>query len=65
MTEKLIQADPEKAIPYLTKVLQNRTPETAELRSQAVFILGQHETDQTLDVMLDYLETLRPQPAVV
>ena len=59
----LIQADPEKAIPYLTQVLQNRTPETAELREQAVFILGQHESDQTLDVMLDVVRN-DPEPNV-
>lgn len=59
----LIQADPEKAIPYLTKVLQNRTPETAELREQAVFILGQHESDQTLDLMLDVVRN-DPEPDV-
>jgi HEAT repeat protein len=59
----LIQADPEKAIPYLTKVLQNRTPETAELREQAVFILGQHESDETLDLMLDVVRN-DPEPDV-
>ncbi|MCK5412609.1 MAG: HEAT repeat domain-containing protein, partial [Gemmatimonadetes bacterium] len=59
----LIQADPEKAIPYLTKVLQNRTPETAELRGQAVFILGQHESEQTLDLMLDVVRN-DPDPEV-
>lgn len=59
----LIQADPERAIPYLTKVLENRTPETAELRGQAVFILGQHESDQTLDVMLDVVRN-DPDPEV-
>jgi HEAT repeat protein len=59
----LIQADPEKAIPYLSKVLKNRTPETAELREQAVFILGQHESDQTLDLMLDVVRN-DPEPDV-
>jgi HEAT repeat protein len=59
----LIQADEEKAIPYLTKVLQNRTPETAELRGQAVFILGQHESDGTLDLMLDVVRN-DPDPDV-
>jgi HEAT repeat protein len=59
----LIQADPEKAIPYLTKVLKNRTPETAELRGQAVVILGQHESDQTLDLMLDVVRN-DPDPEV-
>ncbi len=59
----LIQADPEKAIPYLSKVLQNRTPETAELRGQAVFILGQHESDETLDLMLDVVRN-DPDPEV-
>ena len=59
----LIQADPEKAIPYLSRVLQNRTPETAELRGQAVFILGQHESDQTLDLMLDVVRN-DPDPDV-
>ncbi|MDP2481976.1 MAG: hypothetical protein Q8W45_01735, partial [Candidatus Palauibacterales bacterium] len=48
--QALIQADPDRAIPYLTKVLKNRTPETADLRAQAIFILGQHESDQTLDL---------------
>lgn len=59
----LIQADPAKAIPYLSRVLQNRTPETAELRGQAVFILGQHESDQTLDLMLDVVRN-DPDPDV-
>jgi HEAT repeat protein len=59
----LIQADPEKALPYLSRVLQNRTPETAELRGQAVFILGQHESDQTLDLMLDVVRN-DPDPDV-
>ncbi|NNK49522.1 MAG: hypothetical protein HKP01_11680, partial [Gemmatimonadetes bacterium] len=59
----LIQADPEKAIPYLSKVLRNRTPETAELRAQAVFILGQHESDGTLDLMLDVIRN-DPDPDV-
>jgi HEAT repeat protein len=59
----LIQADPEKAIPYLSKVLKNRTPETAELRAQAIFILGQHESDETLDLMLDVVRN-DPDPEV-
>jgi HEAT repeat protein len=59
----LIMADPEKAIPYLSKVLQNRTPETAELRGQAVFILGQQESDETLDLMLDVVRN-DPDPEV-
>lgn len=59
----LVQADPEKAIPYLSRVLRNRTPETAELRGQAVFILGQQESDETLDLMLDVVRN-DPDPEV-
>jgi len=61
--QALIQADPDRAIPYLTKVLKNRTPETADLRAQAIFILGQHESDQTLDLMLDVVRN-DPDPEV-
>jgi HEAT repeat protein len=61
--QALIMADAERAIPHLKRVLQNRTPETAELRGQAVFILGQHESDETLDVMLDVVRN-DPDPEV-
>ena len=61
--QALIMADEEKAIQYLSQVLRNRTPETAELRGQAVFILGQQESAETLDLMLDVVRN-DPDPEV-
>lgn len=61
--QALVQMDSEKAIPYLKKVLLKRTPETAELRGQAVFILGQQESPEVLDLMLDVVRN-DPEPEV-
>jgi tetratricopeptide (TPR) repeat protein len=61
--QALMQADPEKGITYLQRVLQNRTPATAELRGQAVFLLGQYDSEETLDLMVDVVQN-DPDPEV-
>lgn len=61
--QALLMSDQEKALPALRKVLTDRRPETAELRAQAVFILAQHESEETLDLMLDVVRN-DPDPEV-
>ena len=49
----LLQMDAEQALPILMKVLERRDPCSAELRERAVFVISQHETDETASILLD------------
>ncbi len=48
----LMQMDPEKALPILQKVLEDRSG-SAEFRAKAVFIVSQTGADETADILLD------------
>jgi len=48
----LMQMDPEKALPILKQVLEDRTG-SAEFRLKAVFIVSQTGVDETADILLD------------
>ena len=62
--QALMESDPETAIPILEKVLTTRTPETAMLRQQAVFLLARMEDDpRSTDLMLDIMQN-DPDPEV-
>jgi len=61
--QALMQMDEERALPHIRKVLQNRTPETAELRSQVLFLLGQYDSGENVEVMLDVVRN-DPDPEV-
>jgi HEAT repeat protein len=47
----LLNSDPEKAIPYLEKVLQG--PSSPKLRSQAVFVLSQSNSPRARQILKD------------
>lgn len=49
----LLQMDPERAMPILEEVLQQRDECSVELRRQAVFLVSQQMTDRTVDLLLD------------
>jgi len=62
--QALMESDPETAIPILENILTTRTPETAMLRQQAVFLLARQEGDpRTTDLMLDIMQN-DPDPEV-
>lgn len=62
--QALMESDPETAIPILENILTTRTPQTAMLRQQAVFLLARMEADdRTTDVMLDIMQN-DPDPEV-
>jgi HEAT repeat protein len=48
----LMNMDTDQAVPILKEVLQDRE-NCPELRGQAVFLLSQHVTDETVDIFLD------------
>ena len=48
----LMQMDPERALPILKQVLENRDG-SADLRAKAVFIVSQTGADETADILLD------------
>lgn len=56
----LMNMDTEQAVPILQEVLQDPT-DCPELRAQAVFLLSQHVTDETVDIFLD-LAHRNPDP---
>jgi HEAT repeat protein len=56
----LMNMDSEKAVPILREVLQS-SDECGELRVQAVFLLSQHVTDETVEILLD-LAHRNPDP---
>ncbi len=61
--QALLMVDSDRAMPALKRVLLDRSPETAELRGQAIFILGQQESEEALDIMLDVVRN-DPDPEV-
>lgn len=48
----LMQMDPEKALPILKQVLEDRSG-SAEFRAKAIFIVSQTGADETADILLD------------
>ena len=62
--QALMESDPETAIPILENILTTRTPETAGLRQQAVFLLARQDDDaRTTGLMLDIMQN-DPDPEV-
>lgn len=62
--QALMESDPETAIPILENILTTRTPETAMLRQQAVFLLARMDDDaRSTDLMLDIMQN-DPDPEV-
>lgn len=53
----LLQMDTEQALPILTDVLERRDACSVELRRRAVFLVSQHETDETVDILFDAART--------
>ncbi len=51
--QALMNMRTDRAMPILRKVLLDRSPETAELRAQAVFILSQQDTEEAAPLLLD------------
>ena len=58
----LMGMDSERAVPILRDVLQDRSECSADLRAEAVFILGQKMTDDAVPLMLD-LAVNNPDPS--
>ncbi len=52
----LLQMSSERAIPILKKVLEQRDECSARLRRKAVFLVSQHLTEGTVDVLLDVVQ---------
>ncbi len=52
----LLHMDAEQAVPILEGVLERRDACSAELRRKATFLLSQHETPETVDILLDVAE---------
>lgn len=48
----LLQMDTEQAMPILMDVLERRDACSVELRRKAVFLVSQHETRETVDILL-------------
>jgi len=53
----LITMDTDKAMPILISVLERRDDCSAELRRKAVFLVSQHETDETDDLLYNAART--------
>lgn len=51
--QAMMHMNPEKAVPVLEKIVQDRRPERVELRRQAMFVLSQTEGDAALEIMID------------
>ncbi len=58
----LMAMDSERAVPILQEVLQDRSECSAELRAEAVFILGQKMTDEVVPLIMD-LAVDNPDPS--
>ena len=58
----LMAMDSERAVPILREVLEDRSECSAELRAEAVFILGQKMTDDVVPLILD-LAVNDPDPS--
>ncbi len=52
----LISIDPDRAFPIVRKILSRRTEDTARLREQAIFLIGQEYTKESEDLLLDVIE---------
>jgi len=53
----LLQMDSDQAVPILVDVLDRRDECSVELRRRAVFLVSQHETDETVDLLFDAART--------
>ncbi len=53
----LLQMETEQALPILMDVLERRDACSVELRRRAVFLISQHETDETVDLLFDAART--------
>lgn len=51
--QAVMQMDPERAIPLLRGVLEQRDECAVSLRKQAIFVLGQHEAGLVEDLIID------------
>jgi len=51
--QALMQMNPERSIPILRKILARRDARSAELRSHAIFLLGQIQTEESQAMILD------------
>lgn len=49
----LLNMNPERALPILKQVLQDKDACSAELREQAVFLIAQNMDDEAVDILLD------------
>jgi HEAT repeat protein len=64
--QSLLNMNAERAIPILQQVLENKDACSAELRQQAVFMIGQKMGDEAVDILLDLAHrNPDPDPAVV
>jgi len=59
----LMNVNPDRAIPILKKILQNKDAKNADLRKRAVFILSQKQDDDTVATMVDVARN-DPSPEV-
>lgn len=57
----LLQMDAARALPILKEILSDRGECSAALRKQAVFMVAQHQTDETVDILVD-LAHRNPDP---
>lgn len=57
----LLNMNAERALPILKEVLETRDECSVELRRQAVFLVSQHMTSETVDILLD-LAHRNPDP---
>lgn len=51
--QAMMHMKPARALPLVKEILGNRKPGTAELRRQAMFLLSQYDTDESMDLLLD------------
>jgi len=64
--QALLNMNSEKAIPILKQVLEDKDACSAELRQQAVFMIGHHMGDESVDILLDLAHrNPDPDPEVV
>jgi len=52
----LMHMDADQALPILKSVLERRDACSAEMRRKATFLLSQHETPETVDILLEVAE---------
>lgn len=51
--QAMMHMDSDRALPVLTKILQNHDPKTVELRRQAIFLLSQGDAEGSETLMID------------